>query len=240
MKEDLQGFLPAEGRTVRALKRHLRTSCGASRFQQRLLRDGVIMQDDDALDTHGDLQLLVVAFAVSTEEQVEQLIAAAASDRAHEVEAILQRPQAPNLRNARGWTALLVAADRGGERCARLLMEASADLHQTTTRGETALHLASAQGSADIARLLLEAGCAIDAADLHGATALHAACSHGHAAVVRLLLEARGDAEQVRGAGTKLLRTACRGGYSAVVRLLLEAGANKNESCLSSGCRLGL
>ena len=59
---DLASFhetLPADVCPVRALKQHLNSTCGLSRFRQRLvyLSDGAVLDDDHSLRT-GDIQVV--------------------------------------------------------------------------------------------------------------------------------------------------------------------------------------
>ena len=60
---------------VRALKQHLHSLCGQSRFRQRLvfLTDGVSRAEDECILRPGDAQLVLLKFSSASEEQVEEL-----------------------------------------------------------------------------------------------------------------------------------------------------------------------
>lgn len=91
-----------------------------------------------------------------------------------------------------GWTPLHVAAARGHESVAWLLLDQRADAAPKTTAGQTPLHLAAANGNLAVAELLLENDGGADAAaaaDDEGWYPLHIAAKYGHEAVVALLLD---------------------------------------------------
>ena len=87
---DLASFhetLPADVCPVRALKQHLKSICGLSRFRQRLvyLGDGAVLDDDHSLRT-GEIQVVFLNFCPTS----------ARSGLTSEVENLLQRPQDPD------------------------------------------------------------------------------------------------------------------------------------------------
>ena len=62
------------------------------------------------------------------------------------------------MRDARGRTALHVAAERQPSAVIRVLIEAGADVNDRTRNGETPLHYAAAFNDADSIAALLDAG----------------------------------------------------------------------------------
>ena len=55
--------LPVQGLSdVKQLKRDLQPRCGFSRFRQRLLHEGMPLNDDDRLEAPMDIQLVLVAY----------------------------------------------------------------------------------------------------------------------------------------------------------------------------------
>ena len=86
----------------------------------------------------------------------------------------------------RGSTPLLFAARHGRIDSARLLLDAGADVNETTPRGESALVMASFSGQGKFAAFLLDRGANSNAAAA-GYTALHTAVSRGDLELVKAL-----------------------------------------------------
>ena len=85
---------------ARDLKRYLQGLCGLPRFRQRLLLpDGQILLDDAVVDGPIDLQLILLPFSPSSEDQIRELVLAAGLGNTDilVVEQLLHRPQDPNL-----------------------------------------------------------------------------------------------------------------------------------------------
>ena len=61
-------------------------------------------------------------------------------------------------RHYTGWTALMIAVEKGQTNIVQLLLKQGADVKTTGEDGKTALQIAEAGGQAEIARLLKEAG----------------------------------------------------------------------------------
>ncbi|CAE7470449.1 Ank2, partial [Symbiodinium sp. KB8] len=108
---------------VRALKRHLSSFCGCPRFKQRILRDGTLLADDTKLEVLAEqtLELVLLEFLPTAESEVQELLSAAANSHLAKLEALLQRPQDPDL----GDEPPLLASCRDGHlEVVRLLLEA--------------------------------------------------------------------------------------------------------------------
>ena len=144
--------LPA-GNPVRALKQHLHSLCGLSRFRQRLLHlgDDAVLDDDCTLRT-GEVQVVLLSFCAASHAQVRALWDAARSGLASEVESLLQRPQDPDAVCPGDPTPLLVASEHGHQEVARLLLEANADKEKATPNGGTPLFIAAQTGQTEVAR----------------------------------------------------------------------------------------
>src|SRR5262249_59665241 len=91
-----------------------------------------------------------------------------------------------------GSTPLLIAARLSGAEMARVLLDAGADVNETTAAGESALVLAAHSGNVKFADYLLGRGANVNAAG-GGDTALHAAVFSGQGG--------HGDAVRDRGGG---------------------------------------
>ena len=207
---------------VRALKQRLTSTCGLSRFRQRLvsLGDGAVLDDDHSLTT-GEVQVVHLNFCPASNEQVAALRNAATAGRAAEVETILQRPQDP------GETPLFLAAERGHLEVTRLLLEANADKDMCSATGATPLFIAAQTGQLEVVRLLLEANADKDKACENGATPLFLAAGQGQLEVVRLLLEANADRHKAKHNGATPVFIAARNRHLEVVRLLHTQGQSK-------------
>ncbi len=96
-----------------------------------------------------------------------------------------------NKLNAKGESALMIAALRGHLDIVGRLLKKGADVNKT---GWTPLHYASSNGHLEIMNLLLENHAYIDAESPNGTTPLMMAAQYGNAAAVKLLLDAGADA----------------------------------------------
>ena len=232
--EDLMGMVCVDQQPVKilAVKRHLQSLCGQTRFKQRLLLlDGQMLSDDLVLAGPMDLQIIVCHFATSSEEQIQQLHDAAQENDILAMEQLLQRPQNPDLEFGQyGGGALHVACLYGCIEAAQLLLEANADQDTPDINGATPLQLASQEGHLEVAQLLLEAKADKHEADKHGRTPILTASQHGHLEVARLLLEAKADKDKSDNDGFTPIFTASEGGYLEVTQLLLEANAGKDKA----------
>ncbi|CAE7229382.1 Ank3 [Symbiodinium sp. KB8] len=171
---DLASFLetqPAGVHPVRALKQHLHSICGVSRFRQRLVcLDGKMVLDDDGTLRHGEVQLVLLSFCPPSNDQVTR--DAAGRGMSAEVEGQLE--------------------------VARFLLEANADTDTAMQDGCTPLCIAAQEGQLEVARLLLETNADKDKAMQDGGTPLCIAAQKGHVEVARLLLEANADKNKRR------------------------------------------
>ena len=169
--------IPAEEleelRDVRGLKQRLKQSHGlVPRFRQRLLFDGESLAETALLHAPMDLCLVLLPFVAVSEKQVDDLASAAWRGAMAEVESMLQLPVDPDLGNADGRTALMMASRGGHIDIVCLLLEAGASIDMKDVDWHTALMASSTTGQVEIVRLLLEAGAKKDLADKEGCTAL--------------------------------------------------------------------
>uniref|UniRef100_A0A093VTE0 Ankyrin-3 n=1 Tax=Talaromyces marneffei PM1 TaxID=1077442 RepID=A0A093VTE0_TALMA len=133
---------------------------------------------------------------------------------------------------------LHVAAERGRERAARLLLQEGASISVIDDYGRPALLVAATHGHAGVVKLLLEYGADVNATDCWEMySALDLAVDHDHESVVRLLLE-RGASLKPRGTHNPLLN-AIRNGHRDVVELLLKNGSDVNATSGPSSRQLG-
>ena len=152
---------------------------------------------------------------------------------------ILDAGADPNKTNAANITALYLAAHRGHDQLARLLIRAGADVSIATHpissayEPQSPLYIAAANHHTDVAKILLQ----------HGADPNRRGSSSGHTPLirassqyesdasvelVRALLEAGADVNETNFDGRTALHRAASLGNTEIVRALLDAGANPN------------
>eukprot|EP00439_Symbiodinium_sp_Y106_P051641 s344_g6.t2 len=190
------------------------------------------LEDAVKLDSPMDLDLVLMQFVDASEEQVIELLQAAAEGSLAEVESRLQLPQDPDSTTANGSTALMQASYAGHVEVVSLLLDAGTDKNAADNEGFTALILASGACHAQVVSLLLDAGADKDAATHNGNTALMAASRAGHVEVASLLLDAGADQDLAnKNDGWTALIVASTVGHAGVVGLLLDASADTNLAC---------
>ena len=237
----IQKEQPVTVSTVLALKRYLHHICGQPRFRQRLLLpDGITLSEDDVLEGPMDIQLILLPFDASTEEQIQRLQQAARENNIATTEQLLHRPQDPelvlkfdeaDLDLDEVWLPPLHAAcDCGSVDAARLLLEASADKDKALDNGTTPLFMASKSCHLPVVQLLLEASADKNKPEIEAVTPVFVASQMGHSEVVQLLLQSNADKDRAACDGATPLFVASEEGHLPVVQLLLEAGANKDRA----------
>lgn len=92
-----------------------------------------------------------------------------------------------NSRNPEnGYTALMIAGEKGHLRIVRFLLTKGCNLNMQDNEGQTALMKSCENGNSVVAKLLLEESVRIDMRDCIGRTALILAAAQGETAVCRL------------------------------------------------------
>ena len=86
-----------------------------------------------------------------------------------------------------GWAAMMYAAQKGHEQCARALIENGADLEKQQNEGWTALMFSALNGHEPCARALIENGADLEKQTKKGNTALILAYQNGHEQCARAL-----------------------------------------------------
>lgn len=109
--------------------------------------------------------------------------------------------------------------------CAKLLLDAGADLHSVDHEGWTPLHEASRSGQAEIVVELLSRGADVTAKDSNGFPPLCWAAKYGKVAAVKALLAAGADVNATCTMGLTPLQMAADAPSDEVAKVLLAHGA---------------
>jgi ankyrin repeat protein len=162
------------------------------------------------------------------------LMAAAASNDAKLVAALLARGADPSRSNRNGGTALIYAAWSGSLEATRQLLAAGAKPDTRAGNGWTALMMSAAKNRPRVARALLEAGADANIPDVYAWTPLMRAAYAGHPDVLQILLgDERTDLERVNDHGQTALHLALIGRRWEAVRSLSRAGAHWDRADFS-------
>lgn len=131
-----------------------------------------------------------------------------------------------DVKNARGQTALHIAARKGYADIVSLLLLYGASVNLRDLDGSTALHHAAQTQALDICLQLLDFGAPVAALDNHGRSALHRACMTRGESVVKLLLFRGALVDQKDDTGSTPLAFAVSTGDEDLIEHLIEAGAS--------------
>ncbi len=155
--------------------------------------------------------------------------AAANGDQAL-VEAYLRGGMDRNAQDARGFTALMAAAQAGKNDVAKALLDENAKPDLQNNDGATALILAAAADQPQTVRTLIEANADVRVKDHKNWTALMRAVYDGKDRVVDVLLSTSRDQLARDKQLDRALAVAALLGNDGIVRQLLDHGANVNAT----------
>ena len=176
-------------------------STGHPRFRQRLLGDGVPLQNDMLLPALANVQLVSLNFVASDQTSAKELDRACKTNLIDQVEMPLQKPQDPNVRGPRGCLKHPFTSQRPRLEVVQLI---EGLWHSTALHGKQLGDAGS--GCLEMLRLLVENGANIDVpmtggqipwhfmpcgSVLNGSTALRLAFLCNHRDVVKILVCAR-------------------------------------------------
>lgn len=125
-------------------------------------------------------------------------------------------------------TALHLVAEDGNSECAKLLLDAGANVDCTNKKLQTPLHLASLSQSIELLEVLLKHDANPNASDIDGRTPLHSAIVKVSRSCecVRLLLNAKANVNQADIFGYTALHIAALNEFSQCVLLLINYGGD--------------
>ncbi|XP_036683690.1 fibronectin type 3 and ankyrin repeat domains protein 1 isoform X2 [Balaenoptera musculus] len=132
--------------------------------------------------------------------------------------------------NKFGFTALMVAAQRGYSRLVKILVSNGTDVNLQNGSGKDSLMLACYAGHLDVVKYLRRHGASWDTRDLGGCTALHWAADGGHCNVIEWMIKdgCEVDTTDAGSGWTPLMRVSAVSGNQKVASLLIDAGADVN------------
>ena len=174
------------------------------------------------------LAIIALAWALPLAAQslLEDFFIAVANDRAGDVRAMLARGVDPNVVDANGDPALVVAARAGNLATVEVLLAAKADPDRRNRWGDNPMMLAALNGHAGIAKALRARNAAVDG---KGWTPLIYAATGGHDEIVRWLLGEGADVNAASPNGTTALMMAVRENRYSTAILLIARGADVNR-----------
>ena len=159
-----------------------------------------------------------------------QLMRAVADGDIQTVRKLLQEGVDPNIMETeKGYTPLLIAADRNNTEMAALLLSAGADANAQLNKSEynvSALLMACNKGNSELVNMLLTMGASLYTTDSKGFTALHYAAASGNQKIAQRLLQEGMDVDITSSMYTTPLMLAANEGQLEMVRFLLRVGAN--------------
>lgn len=153
-----------------------------------------------------------------------------------------------HVENAKRFTPLILAAQKGNLVLVRELLQRGADPAHTTSVGMSAVLQAAHFGRYQVLKLLLQHPChtsLIEISNYNRTTPLMRASQEGHVRCVRLLLQAGADTNRRNRADLTALMLASQRGHARVCRWLVQYGACldartlQNSTSLLLACKRG-
>ncbi|MBB2201476.1 ankyrin repeat domain-containing protein [Gluconacetobacter tumulisoli] len=163
--------------------------------------------------------------AAFTETEIACLFLDAARDGQTDlVEGFLAAGMDPDLRDGRGYSALILAAYNSHDETVACLLAHHAAVDLQDAKGATALAGVAFKGDLAVARLLVAAGAGIDVPNHVGRTPLIFATMFNRAPMVAFLLEHGADPDRRDGEGNSARLVADRQGLAAIAALMPPRG----------------
>lgn len=135
--------------------------------------------------------------------------------------------KAMNRQSSVGWTALLIACNRGHMDLVNTLLANHARVDVFDNEGRSALHLAAEHGYLQVCDALITNKAFINSKSRNGRTALHLAAMNGYTELVKFLIRDHAAVVDILTLRKQTpLHLAAASGQMNVCKLLLELGAN--------------
>ena len=150
------------------------------------------------------------------------------NDNAEAIHVFLSSGIDLEVKDERGWTALMIAAANGQEKLTELLIHSGARLAAKDVNGFTPLHWAAFKGMPNIVDLLLSKEVDVDSQSKFKWTPLMQACTRGHLDVCSILVAAGANPDLTNSNGLTALQVATAKEFHGIVELLTDYGAGRN------------
>ena len=184
------------------------------------INDHPVLQEDENMNFTFELALLE-AVTAGNNEAVEFLLQLETVNIDHT--------------NEGGWTALMLACERGHEDIVHSLLSAGANVNIQDNNGWTALMIASEHNHISIIHMLLQANANPHLKKSNGSNAVMIASYHGNYEVVELLISKGVDYKYQREDGGNAFMLACQNGHTQIVELLLKEQVDPNAQVKDGG-----
>lgn len=153
----------------------------------------------------------------------EMFFDAARAGRDDLLDGLIQSGMKPDERDAKGYTALILAAYNGQAKTVDFLIRKGANPCATDAKGNSSLMGVAFKGESGIAQRLIDAGCDVNARNDAGQTALMMAAMFGQTDVVKILLVNGAKPELQDRVGNTAVRLAQQQANQQMVALLAQA-----------------
>eukprot|EP00419_Tripos_fusus_P040821 CAMPEP_0172787970 /NCGR_PEP_ID=MMETSP1074-20121228/206708_1 /TAXON_ID=2916 /ORGANISM="Ceratium fusus, Strain PA161109" /LENGTH=469 /DNA_ID=CAMNT_0013624991 /DNA_START=199 /DNA_END=1606 /DNA_ORIENTATION=+ len=150
------------------------------------------------------------------------LMAAVQRGRDEVVQLLLEKRARVDMKDAKGWTALMHATQAQRPKIVSELLGANASVHTAAEDCQTtALMLAAMGARTELCTLLLKAGAPTESRDVSGWKAIHFAVRQGNGGALVSLIAARARVNDQNSEGMSPLSVAATSGRSECVKILL-------------------
>lgn len=144
------------------------------------------------------------------------------------------------VKDERGWTALMIAVANGNEELTNLLIRCGARLIARDINGFTPLHWAAFNGMAKVVELLISKEADVNSQSKFGWTPLMQACTRGHLGICAILLASGAKVDLANSDGASALKIAESKGFQEIAELLLSKGAESKTTANGGDASLKL
>ena len=172
------------------------------------IEDHPVLQEDENMNFTFELALLT-SVRVGNNEAVEFLLQLKEGN--------------VNIRNNKGWTALMIASALNYISIIHMLIQANANPHLKLSDGSNAVMIASCNGNYEIVELLINEGVDYVTQQADGWNNFMLASQNGHTKIVELLLEKKVDPYVQKNNGWNALMLACHNGHTEIVENMLNS-----------------
>ena len=210
---------PHDETIVSALSRVKEQQLSPTHIPQQDGQEGLNERLEESLDERHKARAQLAQLGISYRQ--EAFIKSVEEGDTQTVLAFLAAGMSPNVKDERGWDALMMAAFNGHPATVRALLERGVDGQGRNETGGTALMMAAMYGYTDIVHALLDRSAPVNAKDAKGWTAAMYAAWNGHTATVQSLFNRGANVNATDRDGWNALMYAAWNGHMATVRALL-------------------